>query len=72
MTNVCNYADDTTFHVCGLGVESFIQMLEHGSVLVTAWFETYYTKPNNDKSDLLLSGWSNVIKFWSEESDMEK
>ena len=36
MTNVCNYADDTTFHVCGLGVESFIQMLEHGSVLVTA------------------------------------
>ena len=37
MTNVCNYADDTTFHACDL--EGLIQRSEHDSMLATEWFE---------------------------------
>ena len=38
MTNVCNYADDTTFHACDSDLESLIQRLEHDSILETEWF----------------------------------
>ena len=33
MTNVCNYAHDTTFHACDSDLESLIQRLEHDSML---------------------------------------
>ena len=39
MTNVCNYSEDTTFCACDSGLESFIQRLEHDSMLATEWFE---------------------------------
>ena len=31
--NVCNYADDTTFHICDSDLENLINRLEHDSVL---------------------------------------
>ena len=35
MTNVRNYADDTTFHACDSDLESLIQRLAYDSVLAT-------------------------------------
>ena len=32
-TNVCNYADDTTFHASDMDLESFVRRLEHDSML---------------------------------------
>ena len=56
MTNVSNYADDTTFHVCDSDLESIIQRLEHDLMLATDFFESNYMKLNDDKCHLLLSG----------------
>ena len=33
MTDVCNYADDTTYHACDLDLKSLITRLEHDAVL---------------------------------------
>ena len=57
MTNVCNCADDTTFHACDSYLESLIQRLEHDSMLATEWFESNYMKLNGDKCHLLLTGY---------------
>ena len=32
-TNVCNYADDTTFHTCDSDLENLVTRLEHDSLL---------------------------------------
>ena len=32
MTDVCNYADDTTYHACDLDLKSLITRLEHDAV----------------------------------------
>ena len=42
MTNVCEYADDTTFHACGSKLESLIQRSEHDSMLAIEWCESHY------------------------------
>ena len=39
MTDVCNYADDTTFHACDLDIKSLITGLEHDAVLATKLYE---------------------------------
>ena len=38
-TDVCNYADDTTFHACDQDLGSLLQRLEHDSLLAIEWFE---------------------------------
>ena len=48
-TNLCNYADDTTLHACGMDLENLARRLEHDSMLAIAWFESYYMKLNQDK-----------------------
>ena len=42
MTDVCNYADDTTFHACELDIKSLITRLEHDAILTIEWFESNY------------------------------
>ena len=37
--NVCNYADDTTFHACDLDFKDLITILEHDSLLAIEWFQ---------------------------------
>ena len=65
-TNVCNYADDTTFHACHMDLENLVRRLEHDSMLATEWFESNYMKLNQDKCHFLLSGheremiWANI------------
>ena len=63
MTNICNYADDTTFHACDSGLESLIQRLEHDSMLSTEWFESNYMKLNGDKCHLLLYGYKHEVMW---------
>ena len=71
-TNVCNYADDTTFHACDMDLENLVRRLEHDSMLAIEWFESNYMKLNHDKCHFLLLGhkhemiWANIgqTKIW--------
>ena len=56
MTDVCNYADDTTFYACDLDLESIATRLEHDASLATEWFESNYMMLNQDKCHFLFSG----------------
>ena len=42
LIDVCNYADDTTFHACDSSLDDLIRRLEHDSVLAIEWFESNY------------------------------
>ena len=46
---MCNYADDTTLHACGMDLENLARRLEHDSMLAIEWFESNYMKLNQDK-----------------------
>ena len=48
-TNVCNFADDTTFYACDKDVNSLINKLKHDSCLAIEWFENNSMKLNQDK-----------------------
>ena len=56
MTDVCNHADDTTFHACDLDLKSLITRPEHDAALDIEWFESNYMKLNQYKSHFLFSG----------------
>ena len=55
MTDVCNYADDTTFHACELDLESLITRLKHDAAFAIEWFESNYMMLNQDKCHFLFS-----------------
>ena len=55
-TNVCNFADDTTFHACDSDLSSLLRRLEHDAPLAIEWFNSNYMKLNEDKCHLLVSG----------------
>ena len=71
-TNMCNYADDTSFHACDSYLKDLITRLEHDSLLVIEWFQGNYMKLNQEKCHLLISGhkhellWENIerSKVW--------
>ena len=71
-TNVCNYADKTSFYASDSDLKYLISRLEHDSVLAIEWFECNYMKLNQDKCHLLLSEhkyesvWANIgsCKIW--------
>ena len=77
-TDVCNYADDTTFYACDQNLNSLLLRMEHDALLAIEWFECNYMKINKDKSHLLVSGfkheciWAKIgqEKIW--ESTQEK
>ena len=56
MTQVCNFADDTTFYVCDKDLNTLINRLEFDTALAVEWFENNFIKLNQDKCHLLLSG----------------
>ena len=66
MTQVCNFADDTTFYVCDKDLNTLINRLQHDTSLAVEWFESNFMKLNQDKCYLLVSGhkhetvWANV------------
>ena len=55
-TEVCNFADDTTFQACDNDLNNLINRLEHDAFLAIEWFETNKMKLNKDKCHLLVSG----------------
>ena len=65
--DVCNYADNTTFHTSDQDLNSLILRLEHDSLLAIEWFEANYMKFNEDKCHLLISGhkfehvWADIV-----------
>ena len=55
MTNVCNNADDTTFHACDLDLKNLITRLQHNGALAIEWFKLNYMILNRDKCQFLFS-----------------
>ena len=55
-TEVCNFADDTTFHACYNDLNNLIKRLEHNAFLAIEWFKTNNLKLNKDKYHVLVSG----------------
>ena len=55
-TEVCNFADDTTFHACDNDLNNLIKRLEHNAFLATEWFETNNMKLHKHKCHLLVLG----------------
>ena len=47
--NLCNFADDATFHACDKDLNSLFNRLEHDSYLAIKWFENKFMKLNQDK-----------------------
>ena len=64
-TEVCNFADDTTFFACEKGLNSLIKRLEHDSLAAIEWFENNYMKLNRKKCHLLVSG-NKFENIWAE------
>ena len=48
-TEVCNFADDTTFHACDTDINLVVQRLEHDSATAINWFGWNYMKLNKEK-----------------------
>ena len=77
-TEVCNFADVTTFFDCDKDLKTLISSLEHDSHLAIEWFESNCVKLNQDKCHLLVSGckqeniWARIgeVKIW--ESSKQK
>ena len=59
LTDICYYADDTTFHACDSNLDDLIRRLEHDSILAIEWFESNYMK----LSHFLLSGHKHEVMF---------
>ena len=55
-TDVCNYADDSTFYTCDKDLKSLIQPLEHDSLIAIEWFDSNYMKLNSKKCHLATFG----------------
>ena len=78
MTQVCNFADHTTFYICDKDLNILINRLEHDTSLAVEWFENNFMKLNQDKCHLLVSGhkhetvWAKIgeTKIW--ESNKQK
>ena len=63
LTDVCNYADDTTFHTFDSNLENLVRRLEHDSILANEWLESNYMKLNQHKFSFLLSGHKHEVMF---------
>ena len=58
-TEVCNFADDTTFFACDKDLGSLINRLEHNSFLAIEWCQNSCIKLNKDKPHLLVGGYKH-------------
>ena len=55
-TDVCNYADDTTFYKCDKDINNLMKSLEHDSSLAIEWFDSNYMKLNESKCNFIMAG----------------
>ena len=78
MSQVCNFAYETTVYVCDKDLNILINRLEHDTALAVEWFENNFMKLNQDKCHLLVFGrkhetvWAKMgeTKIW--ESNKQK
>ena len=77
-SEVCNFADDTTYYDCDQDLDILIKKLEHVSLKAIKWFKANYMKLNEDKCHLIVGGYKfeNVCAMIGDsqnwESDREK
>ena len=55
-SDLCNFADDNTLHLCDLSRDALVHKLEASSKSVIKWFDYNYMKLNESKCKLLISG----------------
>ena len=55
-TDVCNYADDTTFYKCDKDINNLMKSLEHDSLLAIEWFDSNHMKLNESKCHFIMTG----------------
>ena len=55
-TDICNFADDNTFHACDQDLNVLIERLEHDALTAINWFKSNYMKLNETKCHLLIMG----------------
>ena len=55
-TDVCNFADNTTFHACDKDLNALINRFEHDSLLAIEWLKNNKMKLNQAKCHLIVSG----------------
>ena len=63
MTEVCNFADDTTLYTCDGEIKSVIRKLEHDTLLAIEWFGANYMKLNEDKCHFIFAGHKHEVVF---------
>ena len=51
-TDICNFSDEKTAHVCGSNLKSVLEKSENNFEIAIAWFEINYVKLNTDKCHL--------------------
>ena len=77
-TNVCSFADGTSFFACDIDLKYLMERLEHDIKLAIEWFENNYMKLNEDKCHLFVAGhryetlWANIGENRIWESKNEK
>ena len=65
---VCNFTDDTTFHVCDNDLNNLIKRLEHDTFLAIEGLKTSNMKLNKENCHLLVSGLKSE-NFWVKMAD---
>ena len=77
LSDVCNFADDTTLYACDMNLDAVLNQLEDNAYTAISWFENNYMKLNESKCHFLAAGspehlWIRVgsEKIW--ESQAEK
>ena len=58
-TELCSFADNTTFFACAKDLKTLISRFQHDSHLAVEWFESNYMKLNQDKCHILVSGYKH-------------
>ena len=67
-TDICNFADDTTFFACDENLNSLMKRLENDGLLATEWFQNNNIKLNQDKCHLLVCGYKHE-NVWAQIAD---
>ena len=67
-TDICNFADDTTFFVCDENLNSLMKRLENDGLLATEWFQNNNMKLDQDKCHLLVGGYKHE-NVWAQIGD---
>ena len=71
-TDLCNFADGTTFYAWHMDLNSLTKRLEYNSFLAIEWFENYNMKLNQSKYHFLVSEYKNENVWERERKNLGK